>query len=1052
MSFSHKRYLAILALLLVLSLVISACGSSDTASGELPPIAPTDTARPHATATFIAPQERAELPEIDWNDVDHMYAAMRPEYTQYVDDAVNRNRYYIEASLEITPVGVIINGSQRVRFTNRWDEPIPDIVFRLYPNLADNGGEIRVRNFRLEGELIEPELTVRNSILRIPLEEPLLPTRSVEMSMDFIMVLERGVNPEGYGFDHDQMQAVNWHPTLSVYEGPDEGWWDTRIDLRNLDNYYSDVGLQEVLMTHDENLVFAISGKSIETQENGDGTVTERIVTGPIRDSFILAGTTMGVITDEIDGTTVNVYFLPEGERGAEWGVQASLQTLEVFNEIYGDYPYAEVDIGESYIGAGGIEYSGIVVIAQNLWQNGNPTMELVIAHELAHQWWYGMVGNNQGYELFVDESLTSYSEGVYLRNAYDDNEENFNQWIQAARQQLNTFLGLGGQNLTMFRAGSDFPPNHVGAMIYTKGRVFYNELENMIGRDAFESAVANYFEDMKFKFSSPYDLMRHFEATSGQDLDAFFYEWVGEFDGLDPAVLDTAAEIPFDATLSQDTYSPPEDRLTYFNDAMRSGFQEDVLVAPDAPLYTMDVALTATNNQASISGTLFVEYTNQTPDTLNEIVFRLYPNLSSYGGRMTVSNVMVDDQSITPALDNTSSVMTIPLSTPSSPGDTILIQMDFVTIIFAERVNLYAQFSYLNGALALPNFFPLLSVYDADAGWSQNADHSTGDAVYSETAFFDVTLTAPLEWITITSGTRVDSVENEDGETSTAHYIAPLMRDFALMAYSDYETLTNTVDGITVNVHYLPTGLDNASSVLTFASDAVEIYNSLFGPYPFAELDIVETYTTAGGIEYPGLIVIQNDMWDTNDSSLQFVTVHEVAHQWWYSLVGNDQTQSPWLDESLTQYSTALYFGRKYGATSQNATMTNFETEWQSYIDEFDDQPIGEPAANYVISNGTYYYIVYQKGPVFFATLADMVGEDNLIAALADYYAALRYQVAQPIDLQNILEQSLQQDLDAFFNEWVGEIDSSDLSPSDEDVPLDNSETDSEQQTQIIG
>lgn len=549
MSFWHKRYLAILALLIVLALVISACGSSDTSSGELPTIAPTDTARPHATATFIAPEERAELPEVPWDRLDHMYLAMRPEYHSYVDDAEYRNRYYIEANLELVPEGAIINGSQRVRFTNLWDEPIPDVVFRLYPNLADNGGEIRVRNFRLNGELIEPELTVRNSILRIPLETPLLHDESVEMSMDFIMVLERGINPEGYGFDHDQIQAVNWHPTLSVYGGPDTGWWDTRIDLRNLDNYYSDVGLYEVKMTHDENLVFAISGVTIDTQNNGDGTITEHIVTGPIRDSFILAGTTMGVMTDEVDGTTLNVYFLPEGERGGEWGIQTGLQSLEVLNDVIGDYPYAEVDIGETYISAGGIEYSGIVVIAQNLWQNGSPTMELVIAHELAHQWWYGMVGNNQGYELYVDESLTSYSEGLYLRHAYDDNDERFNQWIQGQRQAFNFFLGNGGQNLTMFRAGSDFPPNHVGQMIYTKGRIFYNELENMIGRDAFEAAVSNYFEDMKFKFSSPYDIMRHFEATSGQDLDAFFYEWVGEFDGLDPAVIAAAEGEPIEST-----------------------------------------------------------------------------------------------------------------------------------------------------------------------------------------------------------------------------------------------------------------------------------------------------------------------------------------------------------------------------------------------------------------------------------------------------------------------------------------------------------------------
>ena len=473
--------------------------------------------------------------------------------------------------------------------------------------------------------------------------------------------------------------------------------------------------------------------------------------------------------------------------------------------------------------------------------------------------------------------------------------------------------------------------------------------------------------------------------------------------------------------TIAQDNDPSPADRVAYFGDAMHPDFRDDILAFPNAPFYTMDIALTVDDDQASISGTLSVKYTNQTPNILNDIVFHLYPNLPSYGGQMTVSDVSIDNQSVTPSLDDTLSLLTIPLSTPSNPADTTLIQMNFVTTVFAEEINLHAHFSYLNGALALPNFFPLLSVYDIGSGWWQNTAHPTGDAVYSETGFFDVTLTVPLEWITITSGTRIDSTENEDAETRTSHYVAPLMRDFALMAYPRYGTLTDTVDGITIDVHYLPGGLNGARSTLEYTTDSVRIFNTLFGHYPFSELDVVETYTVAGGIVYPGLIVIQSESWNANNSYLQFVAVHEVAHQWWYSLVGNDQTRFPWVDESLTQYATLLYYGHVYGSNTQNAILSDFEDEWRTYAEAFGDQPLGQPVVDYMHHDDAYFHIIYQKGPLFFNTLADIYGQNNLVAALATYFSTYRYGIVQPTDLQHSLEQTLNQDLDALFLEWVG-------------------------------
>ncbi len=100
--------------------------------------------------------------------------------------------------------------------------------------------------------------------------------------------------------------------------------------------------------------------------------------------------------------------------------------------------------------------------------------------------------------------------------------------------------------------------------------------------------------------------------------------------------------------------------------------------------------------------------------------------------------------------------------------------------------------------------------------------------------------------------------------------------------------------------------------------------YDQRIGAYPFSELDVVATPTSAGGIEYPGLVVIADSLYKEDTTFREVVVAHEVAHQWWYSLVGNDQIDEPWLDEAFAQFTTALYYRDRYGAVGACRAMWN--------------------------------------------------------------------------------------------------------------------------------
>ncbi|MBN1678723.1 MAG: M1 family metallopeptidase [Anaerolineae bacterium] len=466
------------------------------------------------------------------------------------------------------------------------------------------------------------------------------------------------------------------------------------------------------------------------------------------------------------------------------------------------------------------------------------------------------------------------------------------------------------------------------------------------------------------------------------------------------------------------------QDPATDYSAAMLPDFAGDIAGYADAPRYMLDLTLDVSDAEAMVSGHAAVTYTNRTPDTaLDTLVFRLYPNLESFGGDMTVFNITAGETPVEPALDSTQSVLTIPLPSALEPGDSIIVEMDFDITLQAGRVRLYGQFSYLQGILSLPNAYPVLSVYEPDTGWWQAVEHPHGDAVFSETAFYTVSVTATADLKLAASGSVIDVVDHADG-TQTQTFAAPLMRDFALMAGPAFETLAGEQDGTTVMIHYdpaLPRAEDNAAAALEMAQNALRIYNAAYGPYPFAEIDVVQTNTNAGGIEYPGLIVVARDIWDIDNSFFEFVIAHEMAHQWWYSLVGNDQITDPWMDEALAQFSVAVYFRDVGGEAVYNGILDYYQDTYEDYTNSHDDRLIGGSIDSY--DKDAYFYVVYEKAPLFYAALEDSYDYDTVLLLLQDYFAAYHYRWAESADMLASFEATTGDELDALFDEWVGDF-----------------------------
>jgi len=306
-----------------------------------------------------------------------------------------------------------------------------------------------------------------------------------------------------------------------------------------------------------------------------------------------------------------------------------------------------------------------------------------------------------------------------------------------------------------------------------------------------------------------------------------------------------------------------------------------------------------------------------------------------------------------------------------------------------------------------------MIAVFD-DEGWNAEIPPQSGDVTYADMSFFIVKVEAPKNVTLVGSGREISRGEN--GSRQTVTYAAGPVRDFYLVASPEYEVFTRESNAITYRFYTRDFLQDGAEAGLDAAVRAVEDYSQRYAPYPYTELDFVSTPTLALGIEYPGMIAITEHIVSPNDNFLEAVVAHEVGHQWFYNLVGNDQLDDPWLDESLTQYATLQYYGDEYGQGGYQGYRQSLASRWANINNA--DIPVGLPVREY--SDAEYSGIVYGRGALFFEALREEIGEETFDAFMKEYTETNAWNTATPEELKAIAEENCSCDLTPLFEEWV--------------------------------
>lgn len=461
---------------------------------------------------------------------------------------------------------------------------------------------------------------------------------------------------------------------------------------------------------------------------------------------------------------------------------------------------------------------------------------------------------------------------------------------------------------------------------------------------------------------------------------------------------------------------APKPDPFAPWRGTWQPGYTVDADVLAQLPHYAISLTLNPTGR--AYSGTMALELTVPGEAPLYELYFRTYPNLYAFGGNLQITGASIDGSTVNFAQAAEGSATRLALVTPLEPGKRARVMLSFTGSDTRESPpGQYTIFGYNDDVFSLTNFYPILAARRGDA-WALDLPHPQGDVGFHDAALYEVTVTAPPGQTMVATGSEISRTVHAGG-WSTTHYALGPAREFSLLMSPKWEMTQTESLGTTVRSYYRPEHAEAGLAALRQAVASMQIYSDRFGPYPYREMSIVEAPLMYHGMEFPGVSLIGTDVYQKYRKDLETLVVHEVAHNWWYNMVGSDQVLSPWQDEGLAEYSMYEYSDGRYGDMGAEKLR---ELRWRLPVkllaSRGRDAPIGLPVGDYKTQD--YETLVYGKGALFFARLRDEMGPLVFKKFLRTYLDRFQWRIATPADLQAVAEEVSGKDLDALFAEWV--------------------------------
>ncbi len=455
--------------------------------------------------------------------------------------------------------------------------------------------------------------------------------------------------------------------------------------------------------------------------------------------------------------------------------------------------------------------------------------------------------------------------------------------------------------------------------------------------------------------------------------------------------------------------------------------------------------------------GTQKLVYTNNSPDALSRVYFHLYFNAFQPGSEMDMRLQSITDpdsrminadrtsriaslsdteigflhcESLTQdgqkvSFQEEGTVLVVALAKAIGPGEKSIFDMDF-----KGQVPLQIRRSGRNSAegvaLSMSQWYPKLAEYDRE-GW--HANPYIAREFHGVWGDFDVKLTIDKNFTVGGSGYLQNpqeighgyeapgtKVKKAKGKTLTWHFKAPKVHDFMWAADPDYvhDTL-QVVNGPMLHFLYKSDEkiVDNWKKLQPKTAELMQFFNSNIGAYPYDQYSVIQGGD--GGMEYAMSTLITGNR---KFGSLVGVTAHEMAHSWFQHILATNEAKHEWMDEGFTTFISSLAMNQVMKQGKPNP----FEDTYNGYynlVASGQEQPQTTHSDRYT-TNFAYGKAAYDKGSVFLSQLGYIIGQNELMETLRQYYRDFKFKHPVPNDIKRTAEKVSGMELDWYLTDWT--------------------------------
>jgi len=484
--------------------------------------------------------------------------------------SVRNANYTIVARLD--PVTRTIDGSETITWRNTTSKPAAELQFHLYwnawkntrstfmreralaggaaaelPRRADEWGRIEVGAVTVDGvdrtatrRFITPDDDNADdeTVMAVPLTEPVAPGGTATIAIAWTAHVPRTFARTGAVGNF--FFIAQWFPKLGVLQ---DGGWNCH-QFHASTEFFSDFGVYDVSLTVPTGWPLGATGVQRERRDNTDRTTTHRYYQEDVHDftwttSPDYLERTARFEHPRLPAVDMRLLLQPEHASQAERHFDATRATLTYYGEWYGAYPYGHITIVDPAFqsGAGGMEYPTLFTAGTRWLAPARVTTpEGVTVHEAGHQFWYGIVANNEFEDAWMDEGLNTFSTARAIAQRYEPNYlalRYFGGFVPWVFKDIELSRETEGNRLAGYRrdAKSDvmstpsyrYFPATGGSITYNKTALWLNTMERWLGWPVLQQIMAAHFEKWKFRHPTPADFFAVANEVTGRDLGWFF-------------------------------------------------------------------------------------------------------------------------------------------------------------------------------------------------------------------------------------------------------------------------------------------------------------------------------------------------------------------------------------------------------------------------------------------------------------------------------------------------------------------------------------------------